>query len=334
MGKRLPIRDGLSRMAWVMLRLGEPARAHPLLTRTVAANPQQPAVRKELAGVLAQADRRSEAIDMLTMPAVLGSLDITELLNLADLLTAENQLERAETELSKVVTEASDRKSRVRYASILLWNGKYTKAKEVLARLNQDFPQDRDITLLLAQSYLWSKDYTNALKHFTELVVVLQDPVTNPDVWRGFIDAASGFVGESLREFPRRNIGPLFTTQQRDAIFHAYGFLAIVRDKVAAQNKAEMDKLMMPGNEKDPGFENRRKAQQAKNETRMKTLAGTMGRLGLLLGLLGDREAQHPCIRRRPRNRPRESRRLVAIRPNSRLPSATTNAPRPSSIGC
>ena len=85
--------------------------AHPLLTRAVAANPQQPDVRKELAGALAALERRPEAIQLLTVPDVLAGLDITELLNLADLLTAENQLDRAEQELAKVVTDKSDRRS-------------------------------------------------------------------------------------------------------------------------------------------------------------------------------------------------------------------------------
>src|SRR5437899_10223392 len=51
-----------------------------------------------------------------------------------------------------------------------------------------------------------------------------------------------------------------------------------------------MDRLVTPGNETDPGFAARRQAQQAKNDARMKSLAGSMGRLGLLLGLLGDRD--------------------------------------------
>jgi cellulose synthase/poly-beta-1,6-N-acetylglucosamine synthase-like glycosyltransferase/thioredoxin-like negative regulator of GroEL len=286
----------LSRLAWIMYRLDEPGRAHPLLNRAVASNPAQPAVRKELAGVLAALDRRAEAIEMLSAPSVLASLDITELLNLADLLTAENQLERAEAELAKVITEASDRKSRVRYAAILLWNEKYPKAKEVLNRLSRDFPEDREIQLLLAQAYLWSKDYTNALRRFTDLVVVRpdpatkQDPLASPEIWRGYVDAAAGYVGESLRDFPRRTIGPLFTTPQRDAIFRAFDYLTTVRDKTLTENKVEMDKLITPGNEKDANFEARRKALQAKHERRMFTLAGSMGRLGLLLGLLGDRD--------------------------------------------
>jgi cellulose synthase/poly-beta-1,6-N-acetylglucosamine synthase-like glycosyltransferase/Tfp pilus assembly protein PilF/protein involved in temperature-dependent protein secretion len=283
----------LSRMAWVMHRLEEPAKAHPLLTRAVAANPQQAAVRKELAGVLAAVGRRAEAINMLMLPDILAGMDITELLNLADLLTAENQIDRAEKELARVVTEASDRKSRVRYGSVLLWNEKYPKAQEIFTRLLADYPGDREILLYLAQSYLWAKDYTNALRRFSDLVLTgdpKQDPLANPEIWRGFVDAAAGAAGESLRDFPRRTIGPLFANPQQAAIFRAYGLLTTVRDKTIAENKTEMNKLTAPGAEKDPSFETRKSALQSKNEGRIRSLAATMGRLGLLTGLLGKRE--------------------------------------------
>jgi tetratricopeptide (TPR) repeat protein len=278
-----------------MYLLDEPAKAHPLLTRAVALNPQRPSVRKELAGVLAALDRRVEAINLLTTPEVLATLDITELLNLADLLTAENQLDRAEAALAKVVTDKSDRRSRLRYGSILMWNGKYARAQELLTKLAEEFPTDREVLLATAQSFLWAKDYTNALRRFTDLVALGGDPkaadaLTNPDIWRGFVDAAAGSAGESLRDFPRRSIGPLFNPAQRAAILRAYDDLPGVRDRVAADNKAEMDRLATPGNEKDPGFETRRQKLQGNHDTRMRGLAGSMGRLGLLLGLLGERD--------------------------------------------
>jgi tetratricopeptide (TPR) repeat protein len=287
----------MSRLAWVMFELDEPSKAHPLLTRAVNANPQQPAVRKELAGVLAALGRNGEAIAMLTDATTLATLDITELLNLADLLTAENQLDRAETALAKVVTDQSDKRSRLRYGLILLWNGKYPQAQDVLNRLVRDFPTDRDVLLASAQSYLWARDYTNALRRFTDLVAhdpkapkTQEDPLANPDIWRGFVDSAAGAAGESLRDFPRRSIGPLFNPAQREAIFRAYDFLPTVRDRSLAENRSEVDKLNTPGNEKDPNFENRRAALQTKQTARMNGLAGSMGRLGLLLGLLGERD--------------------------------------------
>ena len=77
---------------------------------------------------------------------------------------------------------------------------------------------------------------------------------------------------------------------QREAIFRAYTFLNTVKDRTVADNKADLDKVNTPVNEKDPSFEGRKRAIVTKGDAKMKGLAGSMGRLGLLLGLLGDRE--------------------------------------------
>jgi hypothetical protein len=81
----------------------------------------------------------------------------------------------------------------------------------------------------------------------------------------------------------------MFTTQQRDSIFRAYEHIATVREATLGANKKEMDKATAPGTEKNPKFDERKGALQATHDARMKSLAGTMGRLGLLLGLLGDK---------------------------------------------
>ncbi len=286
----------LSRLAWVMLRLGEAGKANALLTRAVATNPQQPAVRKELAGVLAAADRRAEAIDMLTPTYVFGTFDLKEILDFTDLLTAESQLKRAELQLEKVVTNSSEKKYRLRYAEVLLWNGNYPKAQSVLAKLMADFPEDETVSLRLAQTYLWSKDYPTALRRYTDLLALRptasrrEDMMANPEVWQGYIDATAGAVGESLREFPRRNIGPLLTAFQREQIFKAYEYITTIQAKVMGENKLEMDKLLALATDKDPTFEARRRRLQGKQDVRVKGLAESTGRLGLLLGLLADRD--------------------------------------------
>lgn len=286
----------LSRLAWVMLRINEAAKANALLTRAVAANPPQPAVRKELAGVLAAAARRQEAIEMLTPPFVFSTLDIKEILDYSDLLTAESKLKEAEIQLERVVTEKSDKVYRLRYAEILLWNEKYSKAQLILAKLFTEFPADETIQLRLAQTYLWSKDYPVALRRYTELLSLRptttrrEDLMASTEVWQGFIDAAAGAVGDSLREFPRRNIGPLLDESQKAKIFKAYDYISTVQAKVLSNNKAEMDKLLAVASETDPTFAIRKSRLQQMHDRRMKGLAESMGRLGLLLGLLGDRE--------------------------------------------
>ena len=286
----------LSRLAWVMIRLNQPAKANALLTRAVASNPPQPAVRKELAGVLAAAARRQEAIEMLTPPFVLSTLDIKEVLDLSDLLTAESKLKDAELQLEKVITEKSDKVYRLRYAEILLWNAKYVKAQSILARLIAENPGDETIQLRLAQTYLWAKDYPVALQRYTELLSLpttstrREALIANPEVWQGFIDAASGTVGDSLREFPRRNLGPLLTDDQKAKIFKAYEYISTIQDRVSVANKAEMEKLMSLATDVDPTFANRKARLQYRHDKKMSDLAASMGRLGLLLGLIGDRE--------------------------------------------
>src|SRR5262249_38149340 len=52
----------LMRLSWVLARVGDTARASGLLDRTLAQRPTEPALRKELAGVLAAAGRGKEAI--------------------------------------------------------------------------------------------------------------------------------------------------------------------------------------------------------------------------------------------------------------------------------
>lgn len=284
----------MSRLAWVMHRLGESVKANELLSRAVAANPPQPAVRKELAGVLAAVSRRNEAIAMLTPPGVLDTLDPKELVTLSDLLTAESLFDRAEVELAKIVSEKSDLTLQLRYASVLLWNEKYTKAQEILARLQRENPKNRDIALRIAQAYLWSrKDYTTALARYTDVLVLGPAPGTtevfaDPEVWRGFVDAAAGAVGESLRELPRQSLGSFFTPFQRESIFKAYNMMPTIQAKVTLENKSEMDKFVTQASG-TPNFEERRQQLVRVQDNRIKGVAGSMGRLGLLLGMLGDR---------------------------------------------
>ncbi|MEZ6140741.1 MAG: glycosyltransferase [Zavarzinella sp.] len=281
----------LSRLAWVMLRLSDMKRANDLLDRAVLANPDQPAVRKELAGVLAAANRRQQAIEMLSPEYVFRTLDIKEILDLSDLLTAEAQLNRAEELLGAVVTEKSEKKYRLQYASVLLWNGKYPKARDILRDLARDFPQDDVIALRIAQSYLWSYDYDGALKEYTGLIQrkaeTTKDPLTNQEIWRGFVDAASGFAGSSLRERPRAELGPIFSTAQRDGIFRAFEALPSVEAVLKSAQQEEM-KVLMSRKLDTEVWNQEEKALQQKQLAEMKTLGESMGRLGLVLAFLGD----------------------------------------------
>ena len=146
--------------------------------------------------------------------------------------------------------------------------------------------------------------------------ITKEDPLANPDIWRGYVDSAAGAVGDSLRAFPRKNVGPMFTTAQRDAIFRAYDYLVTVRDRTLSGNKKELDDLAMPGNEKDPNFEARKAALLKSGDARMKSLAGTMGRLGLLIGFL-EIDLKQWSFPGGLRYRPDQPRYLAPIRPDA-----------------
>lgn len=294
-----------SRMAWVMLQLGEGAKANTLLTKAVSAKPEQPAVRKELAGVLAAADRRQEAIDMIAPRYVYETLDLREILNLADLLTAESQLEKAELELATVIKDKlatfkpeEQKRYRVRYAEILLWSQrpeKYLRAQEQFAQLVKDYPDDTVLPLRLAQTYLWSGDYVPALARYTSLLTLPQPnkdfALANVEIWRGFVDASAYIGGNAMRDLPLNSIGTVFTAFQRESIFEAYKYITTVQARLVLENKAEMDRLLAQSPLGDDPIFIKRKEDLERNHTKkMNDLASSMGRLGLLLALLGDRE--------------------------------------------
>ena len=73
-------------------------------------------------------------------------------------------------------------------------------------------------------------------------------------------------------------------------MFKAYDYIPTVQARTVLENRAEMDKLLALGGETSPTYEVRRRALQARHDARMRVLAESMGRLGLLLGLLGDRD--------------------------------------------
>jgi tetratricopeptide (TPR) repeat protein len=254
---------------------------------------------------LAAADRRKEAIAMIAPPYVYETLDLRDILNLADLMTAEKQLLMAERELAKVVNNdlgtlkpEEQKKYRVRYAEILLWSEKpekYARAQEMFTQLVKDYPDDTVLPLRLAQTYLWSKDYPPALTRYTALLSLKQpnkaDALANVEIWRGFVDSAAAVAGTSLRESPRSNLGPLFSAYQRDAIFKAYLYITTVQKVVQDENAAELEKLrkQIPATD-DPIYASRLEALNRNHQAKLTGLAESMGRLGLLLGLLGDRE--------------------------------------------
>ena len=260
----------LSRLAWVMHRIDEPKKADALLDKARAINPPQPAVRKELAGVFAARERYADAVAMLQPFVVYRTLDVKDRVELSKYLTASGSFTKAEQELRAFVTDKSEKELRVALANVLLWGGKYEEAQTMFSKLLRDYPDDDVVQLRLGQAYLWNREYPVALDYFTKLGAKYEkriaaettdaDPVwtTYPDVWRGLIDSAAGTAGESLRSDPSRPLAQVFTGEQRRLLTKTYDATWQVHKRTKTED--------------------------------VKQLAETIGRLGLVTGLLGDRD--------------------------------------------
>lgn len=280
----------MSRLAWVMIRIGQASKANALLDRAKEANPQQPAVRKELAGVLAAAGRNNDAIEMLLEENTYKTLDIKEILELTNLLSAEDRLDEAEKRLAAVTNDRSDKDVRVRLATLMLWNKKYAEARAAFTKLQREFPDDEMIPLRIAQTYLWARDYPNAITRYTEILKKKPTRIDEPEVWKGFLDSASGVAGESLRDMPRRDLGPVFDKGQIELIRKAFDSVNRVKFATESGNEQLLQEIKKVAPGDDPRSKERVAKVERENAKRITDLAKTTGRMGLLLGLLGDRE--------------------------------------------
>jgi cellulose synthase/poly-beta-1,6-N-acetylglucosamine synthase-like glycosyltransferase/predicted Zn-dependent protease len=175
----------LSRLAWVLFRLGNKDKATALLDRALALRPTEPAVRKELAGVLAAVGRRPQALELYR------GLDLgaTDRFRVAEMYAAESKLADAERELRAVLEkQPDDAKARRLLADVLLWSKNYTEARKLYQELQAAGADDPALPLRLAQLALWSGDYNDALERFTQLMAVDREL---PEHWKGFTDAAA-----------------------------------------------------------------------------------------------------------------------------------------------
>ncbi|MGE3807740.1 MAG: tetratricopeptide repeat protein, partial [Gemmataceae bacterium] len=81
-----------------------------------------------------------------------------------------------------------DAKAQLLLADVLSWGGSYKEAAEIYRKLRQANPDDEQLALRLARVLLWEKDYDAALKRFQML---LDKDFRDPELWRGFVDAAA-----------------------------------------------------------------------------------------------------------------------------------------------
>ncbi len=182
----------LSRLAWIFVREGKAAkddalvkRAGKLLDEALALRPQQPAERRELAGVLASVGKNKQALDLL---AGLEATDAADLSLRISLHAAEKDFDAAEKEARQLAAQAPDDfEAQYQLANVLSWNKKYDEALHIFEALAAKSDDPR-LAPRLAEIALWSGQYDAALDRYYRL---LRADWRRPELWQGYIDAAS-----------------------------------------------------------------------------------------------------------------------------------------------
>jgi predicted Zn-dependent protease len=175
----------LTRLAWVLQRLKETERAGALLDHALALRPQEPAQRRELAGVLAAAGRNKDAIRLCEgLP-----LDAEDRYRLAALYAADHDFTAAEQQCRALLADRpGDTRALRLHAAVLTWKKDYPAALELMQKLAEADAADPDLPLRLAELLLWSGDYGKALERYQ---VLLEANFEQPALWHGFVDAAA-----------------------------------------------------------------------------------------------------------------------------------------------
>ncbi|HMF14697.1 MAG TPA: tetratricopeptide repeat protein, partial [Gemmataceae bacterium] len=181
----------LTRLAWVMHRAKAAERAADLVERALASlrvepgGSPAPAMRKELAGVLAAVGRTTEALRLYD--GLL--LDVEDRRRLAGLHAAAKDFAAAEQQCRAVLQEKPDDAAALRQlADVLSWKHDYSESLALFERLVRDHPQDGELALRLAEVTLWSGAHDKALAPFQALLTATFD---QPGVWPSFVNAAA-----------------------------------------------------------------------------------------------------------------------------------------------
>ncbi len=175
----------LARLAWILNRAGDKTRSSTLIDRAVKLDPREPAVRRELAGVLAALGKYPEA---LTMYKGLD-LSVADRFRLVGIYSGDTDFAAAETEARAILKlRPTDARARMQLADVLSWRGKYQEAAAIYRQLLDADPGNAALAVKLADVALWSGDYDSALRQYREILA--KDP-RQPHLYPSLIDAAS-----------------------------------------------------------------------------------------------------------------------------------------------
>src|SRR5262249_23001655 len=174
----------LARLAWLVYRAREPAKAGALLNRALALKPRDEGVRRELAGTLAAVGRARDALRMYEGV----TLDLNDRYYLIGIHAT------AARKCREILNDDPEEKEAQRQSAYLAgWNKTVEESLALFEKLSRESPQDRALRTRLAKVTLWSGRYDRALGLFHSL---LGEQFDTSELWRDYIDAAASSGAE------------------------------------------------------------------------------------------------------------------------------------------
>ncbi len=193
-----------ARLALVTVWSGAYAKGLERLTPLLQADFRQPALWTAFVDAASGApSMTSEQVD-LALRIAAGPIPVEGeeaqtlfLSRLAWALIREGQRTKSEAwqlDANKLLDQAMKRaprgpKTRRELAGVLGAARRFKEALAIYEDLARQYPEDVELRMLRAEATLWSGDFARAVGRFEEL---LPSNLDRPELWRGFVDAASG----------------------------------------------------------------------------------------------------------------------------------------------
>jgi predicted Zn-dependent protease/cellulose synthase/poly-beta-1,6-N-acetylglucosamine synthase-like glycosyltransferase len=175
----------LTRLSWVLHRLGEDGPSATLLERAAALQPTDPALCRQVAAGLLAAGRAEAARALLQGQ---GS-DVEARLLLADSYSVNREYAAAIGVCRALLQDHPDNlEARVKLANLLSYNKEYKESQKIFGELAAQDPGNAAYLVRLAEVALWSGDAPAAVQRYEAL---LKADFRRPQLWYGFVDAAA-----------------------------------------------------------------------------------------------------------------------------------------------
>jgi tetratricopeptide (TPR) repeat protein len=188
----------LANLGRAVAKTGDEAEGGQFLSQAFALDPREPAIRRELAGVLAGAGHYSEARKLYASL----TLDIEDRFGLIAICAAGMDFDEAKRECLEILKlEPANRRAKHLLADVTSWKGEHAEALVLFRNLIKEDPDDLDARIRLAEVTLWSKNPAEALKLFQSLPV---KALERAQVRRGLVDAAAALDEKSRLQIDTR----------------------------------------------------------------------------------------------------------------------------------